>query len=95
VKDVRTSNSLKESPSCIVSDADDPTLQLQQMLKALGQKDVPPFIPILEINPDHEIVRKMRETSDQELVRTRAIFCSIKPCWRGGVVRSPQSSLNG
>ncbi len=90
VKDVRTSNSLKESPSCIVSDADDPTLQLQQMLKALGQKDVPPFIPILEINPDHEIVRKMRETSDQELVEDASnLLLDQALLAEGGVVEKP------
>lgn len=90
VKDVRTSGSLKESPSCIVSDADDPTLQLQQMLKALGQKDVPPFVPILEINPDHEIVRKMRETSDQELVEDASwLLLDQALLAEGGVVEKP------
>ena len=68
VKDVVVSSRLAESPSCIVSDEEDPTLQLQQMMKALGQKDVPDFVPILEINPDHEIVKKMKDSSDQELL---------------------------
>lgn len=68
VKDVVASNRLSESPSCIVSDEEDPTLQLQQMLKAMGQKDLPDFVPILEINPDHEIVKRLKDTSDQELL---------------------------
>ena len=59
VKDVRASVRLADSPSCIVFDEADPSLQLQQMLRAMGQKDIPAPKPILEINPEHEIVRKL------------------------------------
>ena len=43
----------------MVADENDPTVQMQQLMKALGQKDTPEFKPILEINPTHEIVKKM------------------------------------
>ena len=59
VADVRASVRLADSPSCIVSDEDAPTLQMQQMLRAMGQKDLPAIKPTLEINPDHEIVKKL------------------------------------
>ena len=59
VKDVRTSVRLADSPSCIVSDETEPSLQMQQMLRAMGQKDIPAPLPTLEINPDHEIVKKL------------------------------------
>ena len=59
VKDVRASVRLADSPSCIVSDEDEPSLQMQQMLRAMGQKDIPAPKPTLEINPDHEIVKKL------------------------------------
>ena len=59
VKDVRASVRLADSPSCIVSDEDEPSLQMQQMMRAMGQKDLPPVRPTLEINPDHEIVKKL------------------------------------
>jgi molecular chaperone HtpG len=68
VKDVVISSRLTESPSCIVVDENDPTVQMQQMLKAMGQTEMPDFIPILEINPDHEIVKKLGESEDKELV---------------------------
>src|SRR5580698_6433574 len=42
VKDVRASVRLADSPSCIVSDEDEPSMKMQQMLRAMGQKDVPP-----------------------------------------------------
>jgi molecular chaperone HtpG len=59
VKDVRASMRLADSPSCIVSDEEEPSMQMQQMLRAMGQVDLPPSPPTLEINPDHEIVKKL------------------------------------
>ncbi len=66
VKDVRISVRLADSPSCIVVDESDPTLKMQEMLKSLGQTDLPDVKPILEINPDHEIVRKLAEVKDDD-----------------------------
>ncbi len=64
VKDVRASVRLADSPSCIVSDEDEPSMQMQQMLRAMGQKDFPAPKPTLEINPDHEIVKKLLARPD-------------------------------
>ncbi|MFP4114716.1 MAG: molecular chaperone HtpG [Spirochaetales bacterium] len=61
VKDVRFSVRLADSPSCIVVDDADPTMQMQQILKAMGQKDIPEVKPILEVNPNHEIIAKLSE----------------------------------
>jgi molecular chaperone HtpG len=68
VKDVRASRRLSDSPSCIVADDNDPTLQMQHIFKALGQKDIPESKPILEINPGHEIVKKLLESKDEQLI---------------------------
>ncbi len=67
VKDVKASTRLSDSPSCIVADENDPTIQMQHLFKAMGQKNVPDFKPILEINPGHEIIKKL-ETSDDAAV---------------------------
>ncbi|HVW09471.1 MAG TPA: molecular chaperone HtpG [Bryobacteraceae bacterium] len=72
VKDVRASVRLADSPSCIVIDEDEPSLKMQQMLKAMGQKQMPDIKPVLEINPDHEIVRKLEAASDDSLVNDAA-----------------------
>ncbi len=64
VKDVRASVRLADSPSCIVSDEEEPSLKMQQMLRAMGQRDIPAPKPTLEINPDHEIVRKLLARPD-------------------------------
>ncbi|MBN1646736.1 MAG: molecular chaperone HtpG [Spirochaetales bacterium] len=68
VKEVKASARLSDSPSCIVADENDPTIQMQQMMKALGQKDLPEVVPILEINPDHEIVKKLGEAKEKQLI---------------------------
>jgi molecular chaperone HtpG len=72
VKDVRASVRLADSPSCIVSDEEEPSLKMQQMLRAMGQKDVPALLPTLEINPDHEIVKKLLARSDDPILQDAA-----------------------
>jgi len=59
VKEVRASSRLAESPSVIVSDEDEPSARMRQMMRAMGQKEIPEPAPMLEINPDHEIVKKL------------------------------------
>ena len=68
VKDVIASTRLSDSPSCIVADENDPTVQMQSILKAMGQENLPEFKPVLEINPDHEIIKKLENTSDESLI---------------------------
>ncbi|HSY67145.1 MAG TPA: molecular chaperone HtpG [Edaphobacter sp.] len=59
VKDVRASVRLADSPSVIVSDEDEPSARMRHMMRAMGQKEVPEPSPTLEINPDHEIIKKL------------------------------------
>ncbi len=74
VKDVRASVRLADSPSCIVSDEEEPSLQMQQMLRAMGQPEMPMPKPTLEINPDHEIVKKLISRSDDALTQDAAFL---------------------
>jgi molecular chaperone HtpG len=59
VKEVRASSRLADSPSVIVSDEDEPSARMRQMMRAMRQKDIPELVPTLEINPGHEIIRKL------------------------------------
>ena len=72
VKDVRASVRLADSPSCIVSDEDEPSMKMMRMMRAMGQKDLPELKPTLEINPDHEIVRKLLARSDDSVAEDAA-----------------------
>ncbi len=68
VKDVVLSIRLSDSPACIVFDDNDPSMKLQQMMRAMGQTDIPEASPILEVNPDHPIVARLKDTDDDETV---------------------------
>ena len=72
VKDVRASSRLDDSPSVIVSDEDEPSARMRQMMQAMGQKDIPDLSPTLEINPDHEIVKKLLANHDNDEVEDAA-----------------------
>ncbi len=63
VKDVKISSRLKESPVCLVVDKNDPDFAMQEMLKQMGQSNLPKIKPILEINPNHEIFKKLSENN--------------------------------
>lgn len=65
VKDVRLTDRLTDSPSCLVSDENEMSIHLQNMLKAAGQ-DFPANKPIVEINPEHPLVQKMKAETDEE-----------------------------
>ena len=68
VKEVKLSKTLsEENPSCIVVDENDPSYQMVQMMKAMGQSG-PELKPILEINADHPIVQKLKDTDDEKLI---------------------------
>ena len=59
VKDVRVTHRLTDSPACLVADEHDMGGNLARLLKAAGQK-VPASQPILEINPDHPVVQRLK-----------------------------------
>lgn len=57
-KDVRLTFRLTDSPSCLVADEGEMSGYLQRMLKAAGQQ-APAFHPILEVNPEHALVKQL------------------------------------
>ena len=60
---VRTTERLTESPACLVSDEHGMSMNLERILKAAGQR-VTGTKPILEINPDHPIVKRLKAETD-------------------------------
>ena len=68
VKDVVLSKRLSDSPSCIVVDENDPSLQLERMMKAMGQATMNEVKPILEVNGDHALVAALKASSDEEYI---------------------------
>ena len=45
---------------------------MQQIMRSMGRKDFPAAKPTLEINPDHEIVRKLLARSDDAVAQDAA-----------------------
>src|SRR4029077_7317690 len=60
---VRVTHRLTDSPACLVSDAHGLSTNLERILKASGQKGLG-MKPVLEINPDHPIVRRLKDEPD-------------------------------
>lgn len=65
VKDVRVTSRLTTSPACLVVGEYDIDPNLQRLLKSVGQA-IPSTKPILEINPTHLIVLKLKEVQDEQ-----------------------------
>ena len=63
VKDVRITHRLTDSPACLVVDDMDMSANLERMLKAAG-KQVGGTKPIFEVNPEHPMVVRLKDESD-------------------------------
>ncbi len=65
VKQVRVTLRLTDSPACLVADQHELGANLERLLKAAGQK-VPASKPILEINPRHPLVQRLKYEADAQ-----------------------------
>lgn len=89
VKEVRLTRRLTQSPTCLVSDEYDISPHLERMLKAAGQ-NVPPRRPILELNPDHPLIQRLQNESDEERFRNlTAVLYDQAVLGEGGQVQDP------
>jgi molecular chaperone HtpG len=71
VKDVKITSRLSDSPSCVVNDPNDQITQMTAMMKAMGQ-DIPDSAPILEINPDHTIIKSLNKFTNDDIIENVA-----------------------
>ena len=68
VKDVVLSKRLSDSPACVVIDENDPSLQMERMMRAMGHGSGGLVKPILEINGEHALVKKLEGDVSEEFV---------------------------
>ncbi len=66
VKEIRLSQRLTDSPSCLVLEEHDMSAQMQQIMEAAGQY-APKAEPVLELNPEHSLVKKLNDITDDDL----------------------------
>ena len=64
VREVRATARLTDSPACLVVGEHDMSAHLERLLKSVGQ-DVPDNKPVLEINPDHVLLKRLAEEQDE------------------------------
>jgi molecular chaperone HtpG len=64
VKEVRISTRLTDSPSCLVADENDIGANMERLMKSMGQ-DIPGTAPIMEINPEHDLISYMDGHQDE------------------------------
>ncbi|HNB74176.1 MAG TPA: molecular chaperone HtpG [Acidobacteriota bacterium] len=94
IKDVRLTGRLTSSPACLVSDDNDISSNLERLLKASGQK-VMGFKPIMEINPDHPIVQKLKsEISSDRFADWSHILFDQALLAEGGQLDDPASFVH-
>jgi molecular chaperone HtpG len=68
VKDVRVSFRLTDSPACLVADENEMSGHLQRLLKAAGQS-APGSKPILELNPGHPLVQRLKDEPQEARIK--------------------------
>jgi len=89
IKDVRITERLTDSPSCVVADDDDVSSNLKRMLKDAGQ-DVPDSKPILELNPNHPLVEKLKvEVSEDRFAVMSEVLLGQAVLAEGGTLENP------
>lgn len=71
VEDVRISNRLTDSAACLVVGKDDMGMQMRRMLEAAGQA-LPEAKRVLEVNPEHPLIVKMDQQSDEDRFKEMA-----------------------
>ena len=88
---VRTSDRLTDSPACLVSEEHALSTNLERILKAAGQ-NVPGVRPVLEINPNHPIVKRLKsETDDTRFADWSHILFDQATLAEGGQLEDPAS----
>jgi molecular chaperone HtpG len=88
VKDVRVTNRLTQSPACLIADEGEMGAHLERLLKAAGQQ-VMGSKPILEVNPDHVMVKRLGKEADKRFADWAHILFDQALLSEGGQLEDP------
>ena len=88
-KDVRVTFRLTDSPACLIADENELSGNLLRMLKAAGQQ-APDTKPILEINPEHPLLKKIQQDEQHFEDWTHLVFDQALLA-EGGHIADPAS----
>ncbi len=73
VSDVQITHRLTESPACVVSAEGDMSAQMARMMEQMGQA-MPKQLPVLELNPDHALVKQLASIKDEAELKEWSLF---------------------
>ena len=92
VKDVVISTRLTDSPAAVIMGDDDPSMQMQRLMKQMGGEEVS-VRPILEINPDSPVIRRIEESGDDGFVAQLSAVVLDQALLQEGVMPSDPASF--
>jgi molecular chaperone HtpG len=93
VTEVRTTHRLTDSPACLSIAENDMGAQMRKIMEATGQA-MPEFKPVFEINPEHPLVQKLDEESDEDRFSDlAAILFDQASLAEGGQLDDPASYI--
>jgi len=91
VKEVKVSTRLTDSPSCLVVEEHDMAVSMQKLLKQAGHA-VPDSKPILEVNVEHALVKRLKdEPSDERFADWTHVLFDQAMLSEGGQLEDPVS----
>jgi len=94
VKEVRLTHRLTNSPSCLVVEEQEMAINMQKIMEAAGQA-MPSSKPILEVNPQHPIVLKLKdEADDQRFGDITSVLFDQAMLSEGGQLDDPSAFVN-
>lgn len=88
VKEVRVTTRLTNSPACLVTEENEMSANLERILKQVGQ-EAPDVKPILELNPEHPLVKKLADESDERFEDLASIIFDQALLAEGGQLEDP------
>jgi len=90
VKEVRVSHRLTNSPACLVTEEGEMSANLERILKSVGQ-DAPTIKPVMELNPDHPLVGKLKGEEGERFDDLTNILFDQALLAEGGTLDDPAS----
>jgi len=88
VKEVRVTLRLVDSPACVVVGQNELSPHLLRMLKAAGQ-EAPEVKPVLEINPEHALITRIRDASDEDFEQWALLLLDQAMLAEGAQIADP------
>ena len=92
VKDVVISSRLTDSPAAVILGDDDPSVQMQRLMKQMGG-EMPEVKPLLEINPDSAVIARIEQSDDEDFIKSLSLVILDQALLQEGVMPSDPAAF--